>query len=173
MAKIKYDGKEIEVSEDAVQTIADAEAKRKADASEIQELTEQVSSLTTERDELQGKYDAQNVELENYRKEAAQAKLDSFKKEAAEHVPAEKLDSLDSEVEVKKAVIAAKFDGEDLSEKSDGYIDGMYKAAIKMPAQPTSTNLQKIDSATGQGNPLRGVDLIDAARKQNLEQIRG
>lgn len=173
MIKVKFDGQDIEVSESAAQTIIEAEAKRKADASQIQQLTEQVSNAQTKFDELTGEFKAQEIELKQYREQAAKAKLDSIKAQAAEHVAAEKLDGLETEIEVKQAVIAAKFDGEDLSDKSEGYIDGMYKAAIKMPAQPESSNLKKIDSAMGNGNPFAGQDLISVARAENLKEIRG
>ena len=171
MIKVKFDGQDIEVSESAAQTIIEAEANRKADASKVDELEKQIENITNERDELQGKLDAQQSELESYRKQAAQAKLDAFKAEAAEHVDAAKLDSLESEQDVKLAVIAAKFDGEDLSDKPAGYIDGMYQAALKMQKQPE--NLKKIDSAINTGKPFAGVDLIAAARTQNLKEIRG
>ena len=168
MINIKLDGADIQVSEESAQAIIEVEAKRKADALEITELTSKVDSLTKERDELNGKFDALNAELEVFQKAQTQAKHDALITEASAFVDADKLQGLNDR-QVKEAVIASKLDAVDFEQKTDANIDGMYEVVIASKPEITETNnLRKIDSAINQGKPLAGVDLISAARQQGI-----
>jgi len=168
MINIKLDGADIQVSEESAQAIIEVEAKRKADALEITELTSKVDSLTKERDELNGKFDALNAELEVFQKAQTQAKHDALITEASAFVDADKLQGLNDR-QVKEAVIASKLDAVDFEQKTDANIDGMYEVVIAhKPEIKETENLKKIDSAINQGKPLAGVDLISAARQQGI-----
>jgi hypothetical protein len=172
MIKFKLDGAEVEISEQSVEKIAAVDSKLKADAAQITELSEKASTLATERDQLQGKFDALSQEVEQFRQAHAQAQLSQLKDKAAGYVDSKKLDGL-TERQIKETVVSAKFDGIDLSQKTDGEIEGMF--AVVTLEQPKETpNMRKIDGAINNPKPYAGVDLIEAARLKNIsESVRG
>lgn len=166
MVKVKFDGAEIEVSDTAVETIVKAEARLKADA-------EQIENITAERDELKGKFDAVSAEVEQYKAREQQAQLKQLANKAAVHLPGQKLDGM-SEREIKEAVIKSRFDSLDLSAKSDAEISGMFEIVLASPVKVDETdNKKKLDAALNNPVTMRGQDLIAAARSQQIKETRG
>lgn len=166
MVKVKFDGAEIEISESAVETIVNAEAKRKADA-------EQLQATVTERDELKGKFDALQQELKSYQDKEASAAKQALAALAAPYLPEQKLDGM-TEREIKAAVINAKYDTLDLGQKTDGEISGMFEIVIAQPAKVDATpNAKKLDEALSTPSQNKNVDLISAARSKQIQMNRG
>lgn len=166
MIKYKLDGiGELEISEQSVQTVADVNEKLKTDAAQIETLMNQVQQLTDERDEFKGKFDAQSNEIAELKKAQAEQQVNALREKASAFVESKKLDGLDERA-IKEAVIAAKYDGLDLSEKSEGEINGMFALATMEPPKETP-NMKKVDAAIGQAKPYQNIDLIALAAKQN------
>lgn len=173
MVKVKFDGAEIDVSDTAVETIVKAEAKLKADAEQIESMKSAQEQLKAERDELKGKFDALSAEVEQYKAKEQAAQLAALADKAAIYLPGQKLDGM-SEREIKEAVIKSRFDSLDLSAKSAAEISGMFEIVLASPAKVDETdNKKKLDAALDNSQPMRGKDLIAAARNQQIKETRG
>lgn len=130
MAKIKVGGAEFECSDDLAKALSAESAKESVNAFE----KEKARADALEAEVKQLKESAPKIP------ELVKARV-SLEREAAKFVAAEKLDGL-SDIEVKKAVVAAILPGIDLKDASDSYVDGSYTTALKL--------------AESRGNPALG-----------------
>ncbi len=160
MVKVKFDGQDIEVPEDAVEAIVKAD--------------QALQTLAAERDQIKGKFDAVTAELEGYKQKEAEAAKQELISKAAPYLPDQKLDGM-TEREIQEAVIKSRFDTIDLSAKSAAEISGMFEIVSAEPVKQVkqTQNMQRLDSALSNPNPLQGVDLISAARSQQIKSARG
>ncbi len=137
MKKIKIDGVEFEVQDEAVAVIAAIVAKRDSLEVDVGEMKKGKLKSDTEAETLQAKFDAAEVKVKDLEtkidegektdpiKEAVRARLDVLK--VAEKVCEEgtKFDEME-DIDMKKAALKAKDAELNLDEKTDVYIDARF-----------------------------------------------
>ena len=165
MTKFKIDGIEYEVSEAAATVI-----KTKIDAleGEISSLTEVKADAEKQAQELQGKLDVSQAELEKAKKVDVNALVQArvaLVTEAQSHLP--KLDAQNlSDRQVQEAVINSKYKDLSLEGRSDSEIAAMYEMALQVKVDHNA----RLDNAGKKNN--NGQDFIAQARLDNVKGIK-
>ena len=154
MQKITINGHEVEVSEAAA--IAYSAEKTRVD-SEFDTLNSKLESANSEKEKVQGRVDALENELADAVKFRADSQLKEIQEQASKILKDVKFDSMTA-VDIKQAVVKAKYPNKDLTGISADRLDGMYDIAIESaPAAESRT-----DSFTQAQTVYQNAERVDS-----------
>ena len=161
MDRSRIKDKDFEVSEAAAIAISH---KFDSDKEQMETLRLDSEALTTKNKELEGQVTALKADLEtaqNFDHAGAVEARVKLEKEAAEHLPKDHKFDGQSDIDIKRAVVAGRYDSIDVSKEDDAVIIGMYKGAVLSPKPE--------QSRTDSGQTV--MDAYEAA-KANAESAR-
>lgn len=162
------------MSDEVKQASNDAQAQMRQDAQEIALLSQQVNKLQSEKEQLQGRVDALETELQTHKDRDINAEVNArlaLISQAKPHLPeSTKFDGM-SDLEIKKAVVSAKYDSIEFDGMSNDHVHGMFTVAVREPKAQTETNGGKQVREAYDSAPAPELDPVSAAYQRQIEKM--